>query len=251
MFGMITHRYGRNRYSLAQKKNVEGHLWTAAKTYYGIVSDWDNKDNWYGSFLGASMSGVLTGSAAQAISLISPTCGIIMASLNLAKGIPMWIWGRERKVKLRDNRGKPVLDEFGNPRYQYVSRVEEAMRTAGYSENQYRNIRRCAMSYMIISALTLLRALFSTKFADDDDEPYIADTSNPAMGMIYYFTSRLLREQAAFNTPLGIFDEMKQFDFYLPIGVSGGFDLVTMATMKSLEGFDQLDGEKDIDWLYY
>lgn len=221
LFGMVTHRFAQNRYNVAQRRSVEGYMNTAAKTYFGIFADWNNKENRYGSLIGALHSGAITGMAAHVLSFISPTTGIALSLLNLAKGIPMTIWDD----KTHD--------------------VESAMRNAGYHEQQYRNIRRCAYTYMWISALTLIKALLSTKFKDDDDEPYIADTSNPTMGVIYYLTSRLLREQAAYNTPHGIWDESTALGNFVPIGISGGGDLAGMAAMEVFAGIDQLDGEKD------
>jgi len=201
---------------------------TAAKTYFDIFASWNNKENRYGSLIGALSSGAITGMAAHVLSFISPTTGIILSALNLAKTAPMIIW---------DNK---------------TSGIETAMRNAGYHEQQYRNIRRCAYTYMWISALTLIKALLSTKFKDDDDdEPYIADTSNPAMGVIYYLTSRLLREQAAYNTPHGVWDESTALGDFVPIGLSGSGDLTGMACMEVAAQIDQLDGSKDQDWLYY
>lgn len=96
LYGMITHRFAQNRFNVAQKRSVEGFMNTAAKTYFGIFADWGNKENRYGSLMGALMSGALTGMAAHVLSFISPTAGIALSTLNLAKGAPMMIWGSEK-----------------------------------------------------------------------------------------------------------------------------------------------------------
>lgn len=105
---------------------------------------------------------------------------------------------------------------------------------------------------MWISALTLLKALLSLKVKDDDDKEKAVAATNPALGAIYYFTSRLLREQAAFNTPHGLWDEGEgSVATFVPIGISGGGDLSSIIVRKGFEGLDQLDDKKDWDWLYY
>lgn len=132
--------------------------------------------------------------------------------------------------------------------------VQKAMKNANYSEQQYRNIRRSAATYIFISGLTLLKALLSPKFTtwdDDDDEP-LTITKYPGMGMLYYLISRWLMEQEAFNNVHGVRNEAKSIDWF-PIGIKTFFDFAQIGSLGIKEAFDKMDGEpnRNNSQLYY
>ena len=78
--------------------------------------------------------------------------------------------------------------------------IKQKLLEAGFSDNQFRNLRRNWADLAIIATLAFLR--YMTQAGEDDD-----DDDDIAKGLIYYFTSRLYREQLAYNTPRGWSDE--------------------------------------------
>lgn len=94
-------------------------------------------------------------------------------------------------------------------------KVKQDMLRAGFSANQYSNMRRNWADGVIIAVLTILQMLTEAPEGDDDDD------DNIITGIAYYFVSRLLREQAAYNTPRGWSDEASTvFNVAAPAGFS-------------------------------
>ena len=104
-------------------------------------------------------------------------------------------------------------------------KVQQEMLNAGFSANQYANMRRNWADMLVISALFLMKALFA-KGGDDDD-----DDDDQIQGMLYYAASRLFSEQAAFNTPQGFVKEAPTITNISPVGFSLAQDLVNIAEM--------------------
>lgn len=102
------------------------------------------------------------------------------------------------------------------------SRMEEA----GFSSNQYANMRRNLGDYAIIAALLLLKMM--TAAPDDDDKD---DEENYASGLGYYMASRLYAEQSAFNTVWGIFKESRVLSTATPVGLSVCKDLYDLGEL--------------------
>ena len=103
-------------------------------------------------------------------------------------------------------------------------KAKENMMKAGFSEHQYYNMRRNWADMLFIAALVLLKYLTAKPDDDDDDEEV-----NIGMGVAYYLSSRLLREQAAFNSLRGIKDEKSSLLDLEPIGLSIASDLTEIS----------------------
>lgn len=92
--------------------------------------------------------------------------------------------------------------------------VKNSLLEMGFSVEQYRNMRRNWADFALIGMLWILKALTAKSGNDDDDDD---DTTSR---LIYYFASRLYKEQNAYNTPWGIWDEQKSVLDWMPSGVS-------------------------------
>lgn len=103
--------------------------------------------------------------------------------------------------------------------------TQQRMLNAGFSANQYYNMRRNWADMAVIVALTLLKMLSAKPDDDDDEEP------DQAMGFLYYAASRLYSEQAAFNTPWGFVKESPAVANISPVGFSLATDLVNIVTL--------------------
>ena len=100
----------------------------------------------------------------------------------------------------------------------------------GFNDDQFANMRRNWGDYMLIILLNLLKCLTEPPedkeeddiFALDDITNDISKTAQkfPILGIIYYFVSRLVKEQSAFNLPWGFYDESKTLFDYAPVGIS-------------------------------
>lgn len=236
IFGMITNRFMPNRFNALQKQRVEGYIDTAAKTLWGTFADIGNMRNWKGSALGAAMSGFLPGS--------------IVAGTNFTGGLGLFFMPMGWTVGLC---AANIL--LSGIMFAKSGKVQKAMAASNYSEQQYRNIRRCGATYLFITGLTLLKALLSPKFKaswdDEDDEP-IVNTKNPAWGVLYYFISRWLNEQEAFNNLNGIRNEANTID-WLPIGLRTLGDYAQIGALGAEEAIDRADGKpnRENTKLYY
>jgi len=102
----------------------------------------------------------------------------------------------------------------------FSSKTEQRMLNAGFSKNQYYNMRRNFMDYSMIIALKLLKWLTGPKSSDDDDEE-----EDQALGIAHYFINRLLREQSAYALPVSFRDEMKNVANISPVGVSAVYQI--------------------------
>lgn len=103
--------------------------------------------------------------------------------------------------------------------------TQQMMLNAGFSANQYYNMRRNWADMAVIAALTLLK-LLTAKPDDDDDEE-----EDQAMGILYYAASRLYSEQAAFNTPWGFVKEAPVVTNISPVGFSLAQDLINIVDL--------------------
>lgn len=107
-------------------------------------------------------------------------------------------------------------------------KTKQAMLNAGFSANQYYNMRRNMGDAMFILALTLLKIL-TAKGGGDDDDKESEEEVDTTTGIVYYFTARLLREQSAMNTAWGMVDESQNLMSMIPVGVSGLIDISNLA----------------------
>ena len=98
-----------------------------------------------------------------------------------------------------------------------------AMLAAGFSANQFRNLKRNFFDGVFILSLWLLRMAASAP--PDDDEN---DESDITTGLLYYFANRLYREQSALNSPFGWYYESNSLLDILPVGFSALADLTKL-----------------------
>ena len=205
--GMIQRRFGTNKYSTVLNSNVEGTFTTFAKTIMACSTD-----NWgFGKTV-------------------------------LAVMMPFGPWTKRN------------------------------MLNAGFSESQYRNMRRFCMDNSLIIILTLLKALTAQKDDDDDSEreQYYAmlrkqgvskdvikqmkdadraekmEGNIDMVGICNYFFTRLDREQNAFNTPWGIYNEWGTLGSTTPVGLSILADFASIVKNTygaSVYDFEEYDAE--------
>lgn len=101
------------------------------------------------------------------------------------------------------------------------------MYKAGFSANQYANLRRNWGDYMLILGLWMLRCLSA---APDDDDNVDSSELNIGMGRLHYFSSRLFWEQAAFNWPPAMMTEASTTVLnMIPAGASAFADVAVLA----------------------
>lgn len=104
-------------------------------------------------------------------------------------------------------------------------KTKAKMLAAGFSANQYANIRRSAIDYLFIGGLMLLKMALAAGEGEGDEE------DNISMGIAYYFVSRLLREQRAFNDAAGFIAEFPSLTSTEPAGFSVLSTLGELATL--------------------
>lgn len=99
----------------------------------------------------------------------------------------------------------------------FGEKTKQEILNAGFSMHQYRNMRRNFGDFAFIAMLMIIKALTAKQEGGDDEDEEANDT---AMGLAYYFSSRLLREQRAMNTIRGIKDESSSLLDIEPVGFS-------------------------------
>lgn len=100
-------------------------------------------------------------------------------------------------------------------------RAKMAMYKAGFSKNQYANMRRNWGDMLLIGLLWILKSL--TAKGDDDDEE-----EDVNIGRVYYFASRLFNEQAAFNFIPNMMVEKNTLLDLTPAGFAAVTDIYTL-----------------------
>lgn len=146
------------------------------------------------------------------------------------------------------------------------------MEAAGFTTNQYRNIRRTWADFLGIILLKLLRAAC----ADDEDEKeteeevanivkqlkangapqalidsYIEETKQlkeiDPMGVAYYFLSRWEREQSAFSMANAMYEEWQNLTSLVPAGLSVVWNLGELVVLLGGDiffNYQEIDPEK-------
>lgn len=128
------------------------------------------------------------------------------------------------------------------------SKVKQEMLNAGFSANQYANMRRNWADMLIISSLFIMKAMLA-KGDDDDDED-----DGSIEGILYYTASRLFSEQSAFNTPQGFVKEIPTITTISPVGFSLAQDLVNIAELFVTQEEYKSNGDTydkgDLKWVH-
>lgn len=106
------------------------------------------------------------------------------------------------------------------------NKVKQEMLSAGYSANQYSNMRRNFADMLYIAASFLLKCLTAKPDEDDDDEDV-----DIGMATVYYFASRLFMEQSAYNAPWGMIKESQAITNILPAGAAVAIDMWDLANL--------------------
>lgn len=119
-----------------------------------------------------------------------------------------------------------------------------AVLKAGFSANQFRNLKRNFFDGVFILSLLLLKAAFAQPPKDERDDDYESDVTE---GLLYYFANRLYREQSALNSPLGWYYESNTLLDTMPVGFSALTDLIKLVYEF---GGAQLGDESDSDFFY-
>ena len=104
----------------------------------------------------------------------------------------------------------------------WAKRSVEAMRKAGFSDEQNYNARRMAASELLMLALLILRIATAKSSGGDDDDDKEEDVTT---GLIHYFAMRTLLEQEAFLYIPEIFMQSGQLMDFMPVGGSALYDV--------------------------
>lgn len=120
--------------------------------------------------------------------------------------------------------------------------AKKAMYEAGFSKNQVANMRRNCGDYLLILGLFLLRSLTAP---NDDDDDY--DERSITAGLLYYFSSRLLMEQAAFNIPSKMYVESLTVTDLMPVGGAALKDILSLSNELLVGPFKDIS---DSDYYY-
>lgn len=126
-------------------------------------------------------------------------------------------------------------------------KVKADMEAQGFSAAQYYNMRRNFGDMFFIAFFALLKAITKAGGGgDDDDDDKLADEDTFA-GLTYYFSSRLFREQSAFNIPAGMKLEKNSLLDLNPAGFSVCYTLMDMAKLGIGQNFAD---EENSDYFY-
>ena len=129
--------------------------------------------------------------------------------------------------------------------FPFGKKAKQNMLRAGFSANQFYNMRRNWGDGAVIVALLLLKLLTEAPVGDDDDDEGETDIT---AGLVYYFSSRLFREQAAYNTPRGWSDESSTL---LNVAAPAGFSVLTQLwSIASGAIGSQFASEDDSEYFY-
>lgn len=130
--------------------------------------------------------------------------------------------------------------------FPFGKKAKQNMLRAGFSANQFYNMRRNWGDGAAIVALLLLKLLTEAPVGDDDDDD--EEETDILAGLVYYFSSRLFREQAAYNTPRGWSDESSTL---LNVAAPAGFSVLTQLwSIASGAVGSQFASEDDSEYFY-
>jgi hypothetical protein len=180
--------------------------------------------NKYSVILGDETEGSLR-SSAKILAMAASNIFTKKENRNITKGLNIFLRG--------------ILLPFGDG-------AKEVLIKEGFSVNQYRNSRRNFGDFLIIGLLVLLKML-SAKDSDDEEDqysPFKNTDESTLLGLTYYFSNRLLREQMAFNTFRGAREEYTSLFNFTPAGVSALMDMADIAEGLIFGPFADYDNSK-------
>lgn len=124
------------------------------------------------------------------------------------------------------------------------SKTRNKLIQAGFSSFQISNMKRNWMDLFMLSLLYIMRFLCAEPPENERDDDYEPDQIK---GYGYYFATRWLREQEAFNAPWGIWNESTTLMDFVPIGAVVVGDMAKLG--KEMVGAAVGDVE-DSDYFY-
>lgn len=132
--------------------------------------------------------------------------------------------------------------------FPFGKKAKQNMLRAGFSANQFYNMRRNWGDGAALVALFLLKLLTEAPVGNDDDDENDEGETDIIAGLVYYFSSRLFREQAAYNTPRGWSDESSTL---LNVAAPAGFSVLTQLwSIASGAVGSQFASEDDSEYFY-
>lgn len=182
---------------------------------HGIYNNQDKvafSQNWYGSAV-LAMRGYALGMLERRIGANKYSVALgqdVEGSLNTVAKVILSSVTDRGGFKLT---ARALLLPFGK-------HTQSLLYQAGFSANQVRNLKRNMGDAVLIGLLLILKCLSSLGDDDDDDE------NNIALGLLYYFSNRLYREQSAFNNPYGWYYESNTVLDMAPAGLSALIDII-------------------------
>lgn len=144
----------------------------------------------------------------------------VEGSLNTMSKLWLSTFSKEINTRFKD----ALCATFFTP---FMSKeVKQRLKDAGFSDGQMANIRRNFMDYIVLSLLYILRMLCAEPPKEEKDDEYEPDQ---LAGLSYYFVSRWIREQEAFNAPWGIANESMTLTDAIPVGGHAFWELCTLS----------------------
>ena len=114
----------------------------------------------------------------------------------------------------------------------FTVKQEQMMIDAGFSANQYANMRRNWGDLFVITAMFILKLLLAKREGDDDDDDDELGSGPDIAGIAYYFASRLASEQSAYSTPWGAYKEIPVVSKISPVGLSAATDFARIIQLS-------------------
>lgn len=139
-------------------------------------------------------------------------------------------------AKVLMSTGFNYRDIFNTARLVFLPHTAKAKAygaSRGFSPHQIANMKRNWGDMLAQVLLFIVCSMFSLGTTGDDDEDKKiakeADEDDVLAGILYYMSSRLLREQSAFNNPLVAYAESTSLLDLRPAGVAASTDVLEIA----------------------
>lgn len=143
----------------------------------------------------------------------------VEGSLNTMSKLWFSVFSKDVSTTFGNAVGATLLAPFA---LRKDSKLRQKLKNAGFSDFQISNMKRNWMDYFVMGLLYMMRMLCSEPPKDEREEDYVPDQTE---GLCYYFMSRWLREQEAFNMPWGVMTESHSLLNLVPVGGAALWDL--------------------------
>lgn len=142
----------------------------------------------------------------------------VEGSLNTMSKLWFSSFSKEVNIAWYHALGATFLAPFLNKN----NKLRQKLQAAGFSDFQVSNMKRNFMDMFILGLLYIMRLMCAEPPKEDRDDDYEPDQLS---GLAYYFTTRWIREQEAFNAPWGIMTESTSLLSFVPIGGAALWDM--------------------------